>query len=98
MVEANPGAEVRRAERRFFTGMAVGILVLALAGFARTYFLRPVLADPAPPLPALPPLIHLHGLLFTAWVVLFLGQVRLVAVKRVALHRRLGVGGSVPAA
>ena len=44
MAAEEPVAEVRRAERRFFTGMAVGILVLALAGFARTYFLRPVLA------------------------------------------------------
>ena len=91
-------AEVRRAERSFFTVMAVGILVLALAGFARTYFLRPVLAAPAPPLPTLTPLIHLHSLLFTAWVVLFLVQVRLVAAKRIALHRRLGVGGAVLAA
>ncbi|MDQ1347839.1 MAG: hypothetical protein QG573_1213 [Acidobacteriota bacterium] len=91
-------AEVRRAESRFFSAMAVGILVLALAGFARTYFLRPVLAAPAPPLPALTPLIHLHSLLFTAWVVLFLVQVRLVAAKRIALHRRLGVGGAVLAA
>ena len=91
MAAAKPDAEVRRAERRFFTAMAVGILVLALAGFARTYFLRPVLAEPAPALPALTPLIHLHSLLFTAWVVLFLVQVRLVAAKRIALHRRLGV-------
>ena len=78
--------------------MALGILVLALAGFARTYFLRPVLAEPAPPLPALTPLIHLHSLLFTAWVMLFLVQVRLVAAKRIALHRGLGVGGAVLAA
>ena len=98
MVVAKPVAEVRRAERRFFTGMAVGILVLALAGFARTYFLRPVLAEPSPPLPALTPLIHLHSLLFTAWVLLFLVQVRLVAARRIALHRRLGVGGAVLAA
>ena len=98
MAAARPDAEVRRAESRFFSAMAVGILVLALAGFARTYFLRPVLAEPAPPLPALTPLIHLHSLLFTAWVVLFLVQVRLVAAKRIALHRRLGVGGAVLAA
>jgi hypothetical protein len=98
MAAATALPEVRRSEHRFFTGMAVGILVLALAGFARTYFLRPLLAAPTPALPALTPLIHLHGALFTGWVVLFLLQARLVAAKRIALHRRFGVAGGVLAA
>lgn len=88
----------RQAERRFYTGMAMAILVIALAGFARTYFLRPVLPAPTPALPALSPLIHLHGALFTGWVLLFLVQVRLIATRRSGLHRRLGVAGAVMAA
>lgn len=90
--------ESRRSERRFFTAMAAAILVVALAGFARTYFLRPVLAAPTPALPPLSPLIHLHGVLFTGWVLLFLVQVRLVASRRLGLHRRLGMAGAVLAA
>ncbi len=95
-VNADPNA--RLGERRFFSAMALGILLLALAGFARTYFLRPLLPQPTPALPALTPLIHLHGALFTAWVILFLVQVRLVAGRRVNLHRQLGVAGVALAA
>ncbi len=93
MAAANAGPNARSAEHRFFAGMALGILLLALAGFARTYFLRPLLPQPTPALPALTPLIHLHGALFTAWVILFLVQIRLVAGRRLDLHRRLGVAG-----
>lgn len=93
MAAANPASTDRGVERTFFSGMALGILVLALAGFARTYFLRPLLPAPTPALPALTPLIHLHGALFSAWVLFFLLQVRLVAGKRLGLHRTLGLGG-----
>ncbi|MEO8104420.1 MAG: hypothetical protein ABI790_18035 [Betaproteobacteria bacterium] len=87
-----------RAERNFFSGMAAAIIVLALAGFARTYFLRPVLPPLTPALQELTPLIHLHGVLFTAWVVFFFMQARLVAAARIDLHRRLGMAGAAMAA
>ena len=74
--------------------MAVAILVTAFIGFSRTYFLRPVLPEPVPALQALTPLIHLHGVLFTGWVLLFLTQARLVARTRVDLHRKVGIAGA----
>jgi hypothetical protein len=43
-------------------------------------------------------LIHAHGALFTAWALLFIVQTTLVANRRVAVHRRLGVAGAVLAA
>lgn len=98
MGAAMPEPAARRAERTFFSAMAVAIVFLALAGFARTYFLRLFLPAPAAPLPSLTPLIHLHGVLFTVWVLLFLLQVRLVAGKRLDQHRRLGAGAAVLAA
>jgi hypothetical protein len=79
------------AERRFYGGMAVAILAIAILGFARTYFLRPILPVSTPALPALTNLVHLHAFLFTAWVVLLFIQTRLVAARRIDLHRRLGV-------
>jgi hypothetical protein len=79
------------AERRFFGGMAIAILVIAILGFARTYFLRPLLPLPTPAPPALTHLVHLHALLFTAWVLLVFVQTRLVAARRIDLHRQAGI-------
>jgi uncharacterized membrane protein YozB (DUF420 family) len=39
-----------------------------------------------------------HAALFSTWVVLFIVQTRLIARRRVALHRRLGIAGAVLAA
>ena len=86
----NPAAVSRRRERLFYTGMAVVFLLVVFAGFARTYYLRPYfVAD------GLIPLLHLHGLIFTSWIVLLLVQTTLVAAKRTAVHRRLGWAGAV---
>jgi hypothetical protein len=79
----------RRRERLFYTGMAVAFLLVVFAGFARTYYLRPYfVAD------VLTPLLHLHGLVFTSWIVLLLAQTTLVAAKRTGVHRRLGWAGA----
>jgi hypothetical protein len=83
----------RGRERVFYTGMAAAFLVIVFAGFARTYYLRPYFAA-AP----LQPLLHLHGIIFSAWIVLLLVQTALVASKRTGTHRRLGAAGAVLAA
>ena len=87
-------ASSRRAEQAFFGGMSALIAVTILLGFARTYYLRPLVGAPSPPLPSLTPLIHVHGLLFTGWIVLLVAQTRLVAAGRVDVHRRLGIAGA----
>ena len=33
------------SERRFFTGIAIAILVTVLVGFARSFYLRPLFPD-----------------------------------------------------
>jgi hypothetical protein len=76
-------------DRRVFALAAVLFPVIVLAGFARTYYLSGFFD--APPLPSA--IVHVHGLLMTAWVVLFVTQVWLVSSKRVWLHRRLGLAG-----
>lgn len=61
------------------------------AGFGSTYYLRLVSGTPATITGgSITPTIHLHALLFGAWVVLFLVQTSLVAARRLAVHRRLG--------
>ena len=80
----------RRRERLFYTGMAVAFLFIVFAGFARSYYLKPYFGMPPP----LTPLLHLHGLIFSSWIVLLLAQTTLVATKRTAVHRRLGWVGA----
>ncbi len=74
---------------RFYSHFAVLFAALVFAGFSRTYYLR-VLYD----LPPLTLLVHLHGLVSTAWLALFIVQTRLVTARRVDLHMKLGVAGA----
>ena len=87
---AHAGIISKRREHLFYTGMAVAVVITVFAGFARTYYLRPYFGTPA-----LTPLLHLHGVIFTSWLVLFLAQTALVAANRTGIHRRLGVAGAV---
>ncbi len=81
------------SDRRFYTGMAVAMLVAVFAGFAPTFYLKSWFA--APPLSGL---VFTHGLAFSAWIALFLVQVVLIADKRPDLHRKLGIVGGCLAA
>lgn len=71
----------------FFPGMAIVALATVFAGFAPTYYLRP------PDAPPLPLLTHAHAFAFSAWVLVLVTQVSLIAGRRRNLHRRLGVAG-----
>jgi len=78
----------RTAERRFFIGAGIVALFVVFTGFARTYFLKGAFGTPE-----LPALLHVHGLVMTAWFTTFLVQVSLVAAGRTDLHRRVGTAG-----
>ena len=83
----------RRRERVFHVVMSIAFLVTVFAGFSRTYFLRPYFQNTS-----LIPLLHLHGIVFSSWLLLFLIQTTLVATNRTRIHRRLGILGAVIAA
>lgn len=89
-----PNFHRRISDRPLYLLAAVIIPLIVLAGFARTYYLKGFFATPA--LPSL--IVHIHGIVMTAWVVLFIVQVTLVAKRRTKLHQRLGVLGGVLAA
>jgi hypothetical protein len=72
-------------ERWFFTGMAIAMLVTSAVGF------MPSLVHTAGRRAPLSLLAAAHGIVFFVWLLVFLVQSRLVATRRVALHRRLGV-------
>jgi hypothetical protein len=80
----------RQRDRWFFTGMALAIVLTIFAGFAPSYYLKGVFGTPP-----ISTFLHLHGVLFTGWVLLFLTQASLIAVGRTGVHRRLGVAGGV---
>jgi hypothetical protein len=74
----------------FYPWIAIALSLVIIAGFSRTYYLR-FLFD----LPPMTLLVHLHGLVFTAWLALFVAQTRLIAAHRVDLHMKLGIAGVV---
>ncbi|HKU14041.1 MAG TPA: hypothetical protein VJQ52_06570 [Steroidobacteraceae bacterium] len=83
------------SERRFFTWMSAAMGAVTFAGFARTYYLAGFHDAPIPPLT---PVIHLHGALATAWILLLILQTRLIANGRRDIHRRMGMAGLAVAA
>jgi hypothetical protein len=87
---ANAVLTSRRRERLFYVGISVVVATTVFAGFARTYFLKAYFGSPP-----LIPLLHLHGIVFTSWIVLLLTQTTLVAANRTDVHRRLGIVGGV---
>jgi len=86
-------AGTRQGTRRFYVGVAIAVLITVFLGFSRSYFLKAYYGTAELSL-----LLHIHGLVFTSWVLLFLAQTTLVAADRTDLHRKLGMGGAVLAA
>ena len=75
----------RTLERAFYMGMAVLMCVCVYIGFSPTYFGAGMLRAPLPS-----PILHVHGALFTFWMLLFTFQATLVSAGNVKLHRKLG--------
>jgi hypothetical protein len=79
-------SDSRLFDRRLFMTAAVAFPLIVLVGFARTYYAGRLFG--APPLPS--GLVHVHGLLMTTWVALFVTQIALISSKQIRLHQRLG--------
>jgi hypothetical protein len=90
-ISVAPGVRILD-ERRFFTGMALAMAVAAFVGFAPTYYLA---AWNDAPKPVITPSVHIHGALCTAWILLLAVQARLIAARRLDIHRLTGIAGSV---
>lgn len=78
--------------RRFYTGMGLAAIAFSVASFAPSLIQTSARNGP------LTPLLALHGSASVIWLVLFVVQARLVAVRRVGLHRRVGVASLAVAA
>ena len=77
----------RQFDRRLFLVAAVAFPITILVGFGPTYYARGLVTAPLPSF-----LVHVHGLMMTFWVGLFIAQVALISAKRIRLHQRLGYG------
>ena len=75
----------RTAERFFYMGMAILLCVCVYIGFSPTYFRAGMLRAPLPS-----PIIHIHGAVFTLWMLLFTVQAAFISARRVKWHRSFG--------
>jgi hypothetical protein len=85
-VRLAPGGAAARARQAYF---AITLLIAAIVawGFWKTYYSRlGARAD-------LPSIVHLHAVVFSAWVLLLVAQAAAVARGRIDMHRNLGMLG-----
>jgi hypothetical protein len=73
----------------FYPLIALALVTFVVVGFAPSYYLR--LFAPPP----LTTVLHLHAVVFTVWMALFIVQATLVAAHRVDLHRKLGIASAL---
>lgn len=73
-------------DSRFFSTMSVLILATTAIGFSRTYYLNGLFHAPLPSR-----IIHLHAVVFTIWILLYVVQTALVPLGRIAIHKKLGM-------
>jgi hypothetical protein len=78
-----------RVGRSFYSWAALTGVLIAVIGFARSYYLKWLFGTPP-----LPILLHVHGAIMSSWCLLFGAQTYLVATRRVRQHRRLGILGA----
>ena len=84
--------------RRFFVAFASAMLLVVLAGFAKTLFARSYFGTlDMLGASALPVHLYVHGIILTTWFMLFLVQTLLVATHHTVVHRRLGIAGAIVA-
>jgi len=76
-----------RFDRWFFTGLALAMIVISLAAFL------PRIANPVGRNAHLSAVAAAHGIVFFAWLLLFLVQSRLIATGHKAIHMKLGFVG-----
>lgn len=81
-------AAIMIPERRFFLGMSILIFGTVVLGFARTYYLAGLFRAPLPTW-----IIHVHGAVFSTWIMFLVVQTSFVSMSRVDIHRRLGMVG-----
>ena len=76
-------------DRRFLLANVVLVSVSMVAGFGPE--IRHHLQTHAP---SYPPIVHVHAVAFSIWLLLLATQILLIGARRLDVHRRLGVAGA----
>jgi hypothetical protein len=72
-----------------FLAAAIGFPLLVLIGYFKSYYFSAFFDVPA----VANRLVHLHGIVMTAWVIYFVVQVSLIRTKNIKLHIAMGMAG-----
>jgi FtsH-binding integral membrane protein len=83
----------RRYDHVFFSVTVALMWVAVIVGFGPTYYFAGLWNAPLSS-----PIVHIHAVLFSCWMLLLVTQISLVTTNRVHVHRRLGIAGCVLAA
>jgi hypothetical protein len=75
-----------RADDIFFPAMACFLLAIVVTGFGKSYFFAGMMLAKLPNT-----LVHIHGAVFTSWILLLVVQPWLVAAHKLRWHMKLGV-------
>lgn len=82
------GRPIEGLGRRFYLIMSLVMAATIVAGFSQT------VPDDFAAHPGLPLLLHVHGAVFTLWVMLIVAQPVLIAQGAIQRHRQLGLLGA----
>src|SRR5438270_2982841 len=78
----------RRYDHFFFSGTAWLMLATVFIGFAPSYYMAGMFRAPLPSR-----IIHIHGAVFSCWILLLIAQNSLAWAGRVDIHKKLGLAG-----
>jgi uncharacterized membrane protein YozB (DUF420 family) len=84
-LKSSTAAGKRRRSGWFYICMSIVVIGVVIAGFGNSFYGTVTGTMP------LSVLVNIHAAVFGAWLILFLVQTVLVATKRTAIHRRLGM-------
>jgi hypothetical protein len=85
-------------ERWFFGLMAAALMLVVITGFGYSTYVRMQPGSTAFGGPTMSPLVRFHAAVSASWMLLLLVQTSLIASRRTAVHRRLGIAGGALAA
>src|SRR3954447_12910367 len=84
------GTDRKASERKFYSRMALFLVLLVLLGFGPSFYLRGVVPAYPRPNPTLPLAVILHGSVFTLWMAAIVAQTQLIGARKHAAHMQLG--------